>query len=396
MTERSDHSPQQDPAPGVPGSLGRARLVLRVGLGAATAVALTATGLTVLRPGPGPEPVSAATVAGAPAGSSDADSDGSVTSPRPPASLAPPGAGDVLVQGGAAVLQDTGGSRLANSRFSAAHLVGMRRKVVLSRQAAAAQRAADVVSAATRSPMTFRVGTFNVLGSWHTRPGRDAHEFGPGPMRAHWAAEVTRIYAPGVMGLNEIEPDQISVMAAELPQYSFYPGTSLGDPGVRNSVMWDNRRFTRTGQGYFSEPFVDVVRYNIYVRLRDNTTGRQFWVLNVHNSPNRGGSQTFEAQRRRQLRDEVVKVNQLDDSNLPVLLIGDMNDRDYTHCYIVSHSNMRPVQGGGNSCSLPPNSHIEWIFGSRRITWSDFKYDRGPLVAKTSDHHIMLATATIP
>lgn len=248
--------------------------------------------------------------------------------------------------------------------------------------------------------ISFRIGSFNVLGSWHSRPGRGAANYAPGPLRSHWAAEAVRAYRPGVVGLQEIEYDQISVLAAELPDYSFYPGKSLGDSGVRNNIMWENGRFTKTDQGYIVLPFLGLRRSIHYVKLRDRPSGREFWVMNVHNSPNRGGSQTNEAERRSQVRTEVAKLRELGRDvdaagrRLPVFLVGDMNDKAWTYCYVVSNTDLEAAQGRTGSCTMPPNNHIEWIFGSRS-TFTNYKYDRGPLLQRISDHHITFATAKL-
>ena len=51
-------------------------------------------------------------------------------------------------------------------------------------------------------------------------------------------------------------------------------------------------------------------------------------------------------------------------------------------------------QGYPGGCTLRAGAHIEWIFGSR-TAWSGFKYDRGPLSSRVTDHHVMFATATL-
>lgn len=251
---------------------------------------------------------------------------------------------------------------------------------------------AATVDAAAK--VSFRIGTFNILSSWHTRVGRGEAHMAPGPMRAHLAAEAIRAYAAPVVGFQEIDMDQIGVLDAEMPDYNFYPGSSLGASGVMNNIAWDTRRFQRIAGGYLRLEFLGQMRAVPWIRLKDRPTGRQFWVMNVHNSPNRGGSQTYEAERRRQLAAEIAKLQELHKTGYPVFLTGDLNDKQYTYCQIVTKTALRAPQGGNGSCTLPPNSHIEWIFGAR-ADWSNFKYDRGPLVRRVTDHPVMFATATL-
>lgn len=259
-----------------------------------------------------------------------------------------------------------------------------------------AQRTSAAPREDLTAPITFRVGSFNVLGSWHTRANHDASYFTPGPLRAHFAAEVIRLYNPGVAGLQEPEFDQIPVMASELPDHGFWPGTALGDEGVRNTIVWDEKRFTKTAQGYVDTIFLGIHRYQPYVRLKHIATGRQFWVMNVHNTPKRGSDSYGAEERAAQLKAEATRIRYLEATGLPVLLTGDFNDKTYTYCYIVSNTQMRAPQGYPGGCTLPSNSHIEWIFGTNgKVGWSDYKYDYGPLISRVTDHDVPWVTATL-
>lgn len=249
------------------------------------------------------------------------------------------------------------------------------------------------------TPISFRIGSFNILGSWHTRAGHAVSYEAPGPMRAHLAAEAIRIYAPGVVGFQEAEPDQVPVMAAELPQYDFWPGLDFGWEGVRNNIAWDNRRFTLVAHNKIVITFLGQTRYLPYIRLQDKATGRQFWVMNAHNTPKRGSDSWGFEERKAQLDAEIAKLRELEATGLPVFFVGDLNDRIYTYCQVVSRTTLRAPQGyypPPNDCDLPPNTHIDWIFGSAgKVGWSDYKYDRGALVAQVTDHHVTWATATL-
>lgn len=250
------------------------------------------------------------------------------------------------------------------------------------------------------APLSFRIGSFNILGSWHTRAGNGVSYEAPGPMRAHLAAEAIRLYAPGVVGFQEAEPDQVPIMAAELPDYDFWPGLELDWEGVRNNIAYDNRRFTRTAQGTIPITFLGQRRQLPFIRLQDRATGRQFWVMNAHNTPKRGSDSWGFEERKAQLDAEITQLGKMQATGLPVFFVGDLNDRIYTYCQIVRRTTLRAPQGyypPPNDCDLPPNTHIDWIFGSAsQVAWSDYKYDRGALVAQVTDHHVTWATATLP
>jgi hypothetical protein len=38
---------------------------------------------------------------------------------------------------------------------------------------------------------------------------------------------------------------------------------------------------------------------------------------------------------------------------------------------------------------------VDWIFGSMRVTFSDYDEDRSPLVARTTDHPVITARVTV-
>lgn len=258
-------------------------------------------------------------------------------------------------------------------------------------EAAASPRRAVLAA----QPFTVKLMSYNVLGSTHTTARGDEPSYGPGTERAHWAAEVIRTYAPDLFGTQETEFDQLTVLQAELPNYTFWPGNASNEPAVRTNLAFDNTRFSMVASGYITVQFVGLKRTDPYLQLQDKKTGRKFWFFNVHNSPNRHAAGTFAAERRAQLTAEVKVVNQLAQS-APVLMTGDFNDHDYTYCRLTSATALRAAQGGGVSpCRLPAWHAIDWIFGTRVSSWTNVHRDRGPLVARSTDHHIFVATATV-
>ncbi len=264
-----------------------------------------------------------------------------------------------------------------------------------SRLSARAEAAASTRRALLAdSPVKLNVLTFNVLGSSHTTARGDKPSYGPGTERAHWAADVIRAYDAALVGTQETEFDQLNVLQAELPNYTFFPGNNSDQASVRTNLAWDKTRFTMTASGYITVQFVGLRRTDPYVQLQDKATGRRFWFFNTHNSPNRGSAGTFEGERRAQLTAQVAKVNELVKS-APVIFVGDFNDHDYTYCRLTGSTPLRAAQGGGvNPCRLPSWHRIDWIFGAG-VAWSDARQDRGPLVSRTTDHYVLSATATL-
>ena len=93
--------------------------------------------------------------------------------------------------------------------------------------AKAAEKAAAV------QPYTFRISSFNVLGTQHTAPGGDAQEFAPGRIRADWAADLVAAYGASVVGMQEVagRPARRD-RARHGGRFAFYPGVELGGKGV--------------------------------------------------------------------------------------------------------------------------------------------------------------------
>ena len=102
---------------------------------------------------------------------------------------------------------------------------------------------------------------------------------------------------------------------------------------------------------------------------------RRAWFLNTHNPADaRGPAQ--------HLRDEAVRiqiaaVNRLraETPFLPVFFTGDMNDREEFYCPVTARTELRAANGGSNIsgvCILPQTSKIDWIMGTREVTFSGY------------------------
>jgi hypothetical protein len=55
-----------------------------------------------------------------------------------------------------------------------------------------------------------------------------------------------------------------------------------------------------------------------------------------------------------------------------------------------------PGTGSGSSCTGPTPSTIDWILGTRSITWSGYVKDRSDLTKLATDHPVYSVTATVP
>jgi hypothetical protein len=85
---------------------------------------------------------------------------------------------------------------------------------------------------------TFRVGTFNVLGSSHTAKGGNRKGWASGYTRMGWAWSLIAQADLSVVGFQELEEVQYNRMRS-LSGWSAYPGPTLDRGSIRNSLAWD-------------------------------------------------------------------------------------------------------------------------------------------------------------
>lgn len=251
---------------------------------------------------------------------------------------------------------------------------------------------------AAEQPFDFVLTTFNILGSQHTAPGGSAPEFAPGRIRTEWAANLVRSYGASVVGLQEVQRDQVDGLERALAgTWDFWPGAALGGSGVPQSLMWSSAVWTPTFQGSITVPFMGGTRPQPVVRLQHNETGREIYVLNVHNSPR--DAQGREPERDKAMAIEAEAVNELKKDGIPVFLIGDFNEHDEAFCWFTSRAGMIAANGGSNSggsCRVPRPNRVDWIFGTPDVAFSGFRLDEGPAVRRITDHAVLTATVSVP
>ena len=165
-------------------------------------------------------------------------------------------------------------------------------------------------------PFTFQVGSLNVLGSQHTRGARG---YGPGTVRTGRAAGVFLSRGIDLLGLQEVQDDQLNVLYNQLGGFGIWPGRGLGNNGVRLQIAYRTALFELVDSGYITTRFDFQTRPIPYVLLRDRVTGGEFWVVTIHNSP-----RTQEADRDSATAAEIALFNRLRATGQP-------RDRDRRH-----------------------------------------------------------------
>ena len=241
------------------------------------------------------------------------------------------------------------------------------------------------------------VGSFNVLGSSHTRGG--ARGRSPGVARVQGVVQLLAQHALDVVGFQELQADQLRELQRRVPGWSLYPGTAMTAREGENSLGWRAGVWELVRPGTVAVPYFDGRRRRMpVVLLRHRTTGLQAYFVNVHNPADTRSHRGQQRWRDLATATEISLVNQLGATGVPVFLTGDMNERDEYFCALTAATSMVAARGGSNGpagCSSRSPRAVDWVFGSAGVRFSGYTEDRGPLVDRTTDHPVVVARATV-
>lgn len=228
---------------------------------------------------------------------------------------------------------------------------------------------------------SFNIASFNVLGSSHTAAGGNKPGMASGVERARGAVSALQRHDVDIAGLQEFQGDQQKAFRKLAPGYAMAAEKD-------NAIVWNQDKFRLVEKREFTIPYFEGhPRKMPVVRLEDRRTGKQMWVVNVHNPADTKDHPHNAANRARAVGIEQHLMQQLQATGLPVMLVGDMND----------HSMRGDLSQAGMSASRPGQGEgpIDWIFGSRGVQFSNYLQDRSTVSSGTSDHALIVSTATI-
>jgi hypothetical protein len=247
---------------------------------------------------------------------------------------------------------------------------------------------------------TFRVGTFNVLGSSHTaKIGGNKRGYSSGPTRMGMAYSLINQADLDVIGFQEFEEAQYARFRSLAgSRWDVYPGASLDRGSIRDSIAWRTDVWDLVEANSIAIPYFggDLIRRPV-IKLENKVSGRQVWFFNTHNpasTPNHGNNAHW---RGVAVGIEVRLANELSADGTPVVFTGDYNDRAEVFCPIVSGTELEAANGGGYSsgCDTPDHMDVDWIFGSG-MEFSGFVSASKGIVGRVSDHPFVYAEAYIP
>lgn len=171
----------------------------------------------------------------------------------------------------------------------------------------------------------FRIATYNVLGSGHTEGYVG---------RADASVNVITSNQIDIVGLQEFQPDQRTYFLSKLSNYDIFPGANISNKNYRvsNSIIWNKDKFSLVSSGYqpnlgyFCSRQMDAP----YVRLKNNQSGQEIYVLNTHdpaNSDNNDCKNRAPYDRYLNAQEHLKLMKKLSDEGVPVFYTGDFNSR---------------------------------------------------------------------
>lgn len=244
-----------------------------------------------------------------------------------------------------------------------------------------AERAQDLIDGPDEQPLrplSFVASTFNVLGAGHT---------GPRGNKPQWADWDRRLGAQ-IRMLNANQVDVVGFQEFERPQFhgfvrrtngawGVYPALSLGRQHTRNSIAWRRDVWELADYSPLSVPyFRGKTRPIPVILLTHKATGRQVYVINTHNptsNKRRGNNARYRAE---SMRRQLAKVRSLRQRapEVPVILMGDFNERQQAYCRARRAGLQAANPGGtGPGCAPPGLMGIDWIFGTPDLTFSGYR-----------------------
>jgi endonuclease/exonuclease/phosphatase family metal-dependent hydrolase len=247
-------------------------------------------------------------------------------------------------------------------------------------------------------PLDFVVSTFNVLGAGHTSAGGNKPQMASGEQRL--GRQISMLNANGVevVGFQEFEPSQYhSFMRRTRGAWGVYPAMSKGRAAVRNSIAWRRSVWDLADYGTIPIPYFrgKIVPMPV-ILLTHKQTKRQVWLINVHNPASSSRRGNNERWRDEATRRQVAKVRSLRARapQVPVILMGDFNERQEVYCKVTARGDIDAANPGGDrpGCAPPALMGIDWIFGTRDIGFSAY---RRQSAGGASDHPMIVSRAAV-
>ena len=237
------------------------------------------------------------------------------------------------------------------------------------------------------SPTRFVLSSFNILSS----SAGNGKGYAPGTERIDEVVQILKNNAVSIVGFQEMDQKQ---HAEFKKQAGDTYGTFVGASGVRGYhdtvIAWRKDQWKLLKGDTITVPSYGGRESKVpYVLLRNKQTGQEAYVINAHNPANTKRYHHQERYRDAAARQEADLAKRLfEKTGLPVFVVGDMN----------SVSEAREIftkQAPLKAANPPGKAGIDWIFGSKGVTFDEFRRVRTDLIKKTTDHPVVFTEVTI-
>ena len=244
----------------------------------------------------------------------------------------------------------------------------------------------------------FKIASFNLLGSSHTRHRGHSARRASGPQRMNGALEILATHQVDVVGFQEFQPDQRAAFNSRAKGWAAYPGLSLGRRAGENSVAWRTDVWERIKTGLVDIPYFNGrLRPMPYVLLRHRASGVEAYFSTFHNPADVGRFRHQQRFRTAATNREIQLFQELEATGIPQFVTGDMNERAEYFCRVTGATPLIAAAGGSNNgrCTPPQPTQIDWIFGSPGVVFNDYQVVRSPLVRRTTDHPVVVSQVVL-
>jgi hypothetical protein len=248
-------------------------------------------------------------------------------------------------------------------------------------------------------PGHFTVSSFNVLGASHTPAGGRRAS---GATRIVWANKLLTRHHVDVVGFQELQAAQLTKFLSLTPgAWAVYPGLhGRKKMDSENSVGWRTDRFELVQATTVNIPYFNGhPRAMPLVLLREKRSGSLAYFANFHNPADTPRFRHQAKWRLAATRVEIALQRELATRGIPRIMTGDMNERAPYFCRVTAGAPVKAARPTSvrkkGVCSAGKPRAVDWIFGSRRVTFSGYTEDRSALVAKTTDHPVIVSDVTV-
>jgi len=214
----------------------------------------------------------------------------------------------------------------------------------------------------SNNPSTINVMTFNV------RLDTEADGLNNWKYRKEIAANTITFYQADIVGTQEVLHNQLLDLEKLLPDYSSIGvGREDGmEKGEYSAIFYNNKKLTETGSGYFwlSENPLSIgqkgwdaacERIATWAKLKDNKTGKIFFVLNTH-------FDHIGKIARRESAKLILNKVKLYSKKMPVIVMGDFNSEPEAEAIQILTDTSNPLRLTDSYRVSPIVQGPEWTF----------------------------------